>query len=333
MMTEFIITGATGFIGRVLVNDLLDLDYENIKVVSRKANNLEIFKGKKLKSIVGDINDKKFLRTIITNNSVVFHLAGIVDIKSKKDDLVYQVNYQGTKNIIDVCLEKDVKKLIYSSSSSAININSKKQEIKEPKEFNVKKLVGDYAKSKALATAYLFSKIKEGLKAVVLYPTAVFGPYDYHISKITEVLVDYYHKKRFFYLKGCYNFVDVRDVSKALIKAYLKGHIGEGYLIGGNKVTLKEMFVIINGIMGKKKMPIKIPLFIVKLFLPFLEFAYLIRKKTPIFSRTSLKALTENCNFNIEKAYSELDYQPRPIEESFSDTINWLKENNYLKIS
>ncbi|HHT39731.1 MAG TPA: epimerase, partial [Acholeplasmataceae bacterium] len=59
----------------------------------------------------------------------------------------------------------------------------------------------------------------------------------------------------------------------------------------------------------------------------------LIRKKTPIFSRTSLKALTENCNFNIEKAYSELDYQPRPIEESFSDTINWLKENNYLKIS
>ncbi len=329
-MTNYVVTGATGFIGRVLVNDLIKLGHKNIKVISRSKKNLDVFNHENIIPIIGDISDESFLESIIDENSIVFHLAGIVDIKSKKDSYIYEINYEGTKTLIDICIKKNVKKIIYSSSSSVINIDNKTGLINEPISFNIKKLTGDYAKSKAMATQYFLEKTKEGLNGVVLYPTAVMGPYDYKISKITEVLIDYFKKKRFFYIKGSYNFVDVRDVSKALVNAYLYGKIGEGYIIGGKEITLDEMFTIINQIYHKNKRPIKIPLILVKALLPILEFSYLIRGKTPIFSRTSLKVLNSNSNFNITKAKKDLNYTPSNIEDSFKDTINWLKENNLL---
>lgn len=261
LMREFIVTGSTGYIGNVLVNQLLKKGYSPVKILIRSKKSIDRFSGLNIKYAIGDLNDAEFLSREITPGSIVFHLAGVIDIKSQKSKEIYKTNVDGCKSLVDVCIKNNVEKLIYTSSVSAIIPLKNDQVMAEPNYFDYKKLVGHYAKTKALATEYILEKSRSGLlNAVVTYPSAVIGPYDYNISSLGQVVIDYMNHKLSAITKGKYNFIDVRDVVDGLIKAYELGKSGEDYLLTGHSVSLYEMFKILNNILNRDKMPIKLPL-------------------------------------------------------------------------
>lgn len=331
-MKEYVVTGATGYVGFVLVNKLIEKGYTPIKLLVRSQKSVERFKDYPVEAVIGNLLDEQYLEANIKANSVVFHLAGMIDISPFNKDIVYETNVEATKKIVDVCSKNKAEKLVYISSSSVIPPLKKNKVISEVEVLDPTKVVGHYAKSKAQATNYILTKSKEGLlTATVAYPSAIIGPYDFSISSIGKVVVGYMNNRFPFYIKGKYNFIDVRDVADGLIKCYEKGKNGEGYLLTGETVTLKEMFIILNDILKKDKFPIKIPLPIVKIALPFVSLYYLIMRKKTIFSRTSLKILNQNSNFNNSKAISELDFKPLSTHQSFNDMINWFYDNNFVK--
>ncbi len=325
-MSKIVVTGATGHIGNVLVKALIEKG-EAVIVIILPNEDMTPLDDLKLDVRYGDITDRDFVFSVIEEGDTVYHLAGVIDIANIPYEKIKKVNVGGTKNIVDACIEKKAKRLIYTSSVHIIDPVEGKV-LTEPSTFDSSNLVGNYAKTKALATGYIMEKAKSGeLDAVVVYPSGVIGPCDYKISELGQVILDYMNEKLFAYVKGGYNFVDVRDVVNGIILAGEKGESGEGYILSGRYVTLKEMLTILNKKLKRKKLPYKIALWFVKLMVPFANLYYKVRNKKPVFSAYSLYTLNSNSNFSNQKAKEKLGYTVRNVEETLFDTVDWFREN------
>lgn len=324
IVEQYIITGATGYLGNTIVRQLLDQNEANITILVLPHEDLSMFQGFPLKIVEGNVCDKEFLKTVIKEGSIVFHIAGIVDTTSSNKNALYQVNVGGTKNIADVCFEKKVKRLIYTSSVHTIIPLKNNEVLKEPIIHEPEKIVGNYAKTKALATKYIFEKVKEGLPAIVLYPAGIIGPNDYKVGNITQLMLDLINQDIKAQVKGVYNFIDVRDAAKAVINASSMGKIGEGYILSGNQIKVSEFFELVNKKMNRTKRTPNLAMWFVKLFAGFAGLYYKLRKTKPLFNRYSLYTLTSNCNFSNEKAKKDLQLIIRPVEISLFDEIDWL---------
>ena len=326
-MEKYIVTGAAGHIGNVLVRQLLKQGRE-VTALALPNEDVSPLKDLKVNIVYGDVTDRDFVFKFIEEGSVVFHLAGIIDIGTIPEEKVNHVNVDGTKNIVDACIQNKAKKLIYLSTVHIIDPQKHGDILVEPTVFDKNKIIGIYAKTKLEATEYIFDACKnKGLNATVLYPSGVLGPYDYKISELGQVVLDYMNHKLLAYVKGGYNFVDVRDVADATISAVEKGRAGEGYILSGSVVSLKELLMLINKKIGRKDLPPKLALWFVRAFAGISNFYYKVRGKKPVFSKYSLYTLNANCNFSNEKARKELGFNPRSAEESVNDSVDWFIEN------
>jgi dihydroflavonol-4-reductase len=151
-------------------------------------------------------------------------------------------------------IDNNIKKLVYVSSVHALKEEPKGKVIKENKDFNPAYVKGDYAKSKAIATAKVLESQKLGIEPIVVHPSGVIGPYDYKISFMNQVIINYLMGKYKFLIEGAYNFVDVRDVAEGIILAWEKGKAGENYILSGEVITIEKLFSYLEEITGIKNL-------------------------------------------------------------------------------
>lgn len=325
-----LVTGCTGHIGNVLIRNLLENRYK-VTALVLPSEDLTPIKDLDVKLIEGDVTDRDFIFKIIKKDYIVFHLAGIIDIGSIPEQKVFKVNIDGTKNVVDACIKNKAKKLLYTSTVNIIDPIDGRV-LKEPKTFNAKIIKGPYAVSKYQATQYILDKCKDSnLNAVILYPSAVVGPFDFKVSEVGQVILDFMNRKLYGYVIGGYNFVDVRDVAEALRLASKKGKNGESYIISGQTMTFKTLLQTINRVLNRKYIPPKIAIWFVKLFAKVSSAFYKLRGKKPVLSDYSISAFTRNSNFSHKKATKQLGYNPRSVIVSVEDSVNWFIENGYCK--
>lgn len=327
-MKECLVTGATGHIGNVFVRCLLDEGFCVNALVLKGDSQISLLESMGVNIIYGDICDIECLRKCIPENGIVFHLAGYIEIGSglKDKKQLYKVNYEGTKNVADVCLEKHVEKLVYTSSVHIIEL-VKNAVLVEPNVFNEKKIVGHYAKSKTMSAKYVMEKVKEGLNAVIVYPSGVIGPYDYKVSQLGQLLIQIANKTIKLLVRGKYNLVDVRDVCEGILAAYEKGRIGEGYILSGHEVSVIEIYKYVCDYLGRKANAKIVPMWIAKTFAYASELWDKMFKRRPLYTRYSLYTITSNCNFSNDKAKEELGVTFRPAKDSICDAVGWFMKN------
>jgi len=221
--------------------------------------------------------------------------------------------------------------LVYTSSIHAFTELPHGQTLVETKHFDENKVKGDYARSKALATNIVLDAVKNGLDAVILHPTGVIGPYEYTLSNMGQLIIDFMKRKLFAYIDGTYDFVDVRDVAHGIILASEKGRSGENYILSGEQITVKRILEHLENATGLKAPRIKIPAWFAQLTAPLSELYYKILQQQPLYTSYSIQTLYSNSLTSHNKAKEELGYKPRPINEAIFDTVCWLKkqyENN-----
>ncbi len=325
-MSLSVMTGASGHVGYALLKELT-ANNVNTRILIRK--DISIFKGIPCEKVFGDVTDKESLVKAFEGADIVYHLAGLIDIKGGNEEMVRKINVEGTRNVVEACIQCGVKRLVYMSSVDVYIPLPGNEPMTEVNRFYPDKLEGDYAKTKAEATNLVFdAEGKNGLEVVVVYPGACFGPYDFKISSIGEMIRNYMDGKFPISLGfGGYNFVDVRDVAKGTYLAAIKGRSGEGYLLTGTPATVDEFIRSLARAMNKKPPKIKLPLFLGSAAAPIAEAFYKLTDKTPVFTRYTIRKLTSNYNFSYEKAKNELGYQPRPMDDTVKDTIKWIIAN------
>jgi dihydroflavonol-4-reductase len=167
------------------------------------------------------------------------------------------------------------------------------------------------------------------LEIVIVHPSGVIGPADYKLSNVSQVFLDFLCGRLTAYLRGGYNFVDVRDVARGIRLAGEKGRKGECYILSGSEITVKELLDEIALISGKKRVKTKIAFWFILAMSYFAEVYYKIVKTKPLFTHYSIIVLDSNYHFSNEKAKRELGFETRDIKESIKDTMEFAI-GNYL---
>ncbi len=320
-----LITGATGYIGNVLTSELFRRGYKDLRLFVAENEDISHVKEYAKEIIYGDIRDLFAVKRAVLGCEYVFHLAGLVKLNGIRNKNLFEINVNGTHNIVEACLEKEVKRLVYVSSVHALKEPPAGKDMDESFDNNLKNLTGAYARSKAMATMEVLNGIQKGLDAVIVFPSGIIGPYDYRHSHTGDAIKMFINaKKTQYYFDGAYDFVDVRDVADGLIKAWKKGEKGQGYIISGSRIKLDEILDEVEANTGKKLKRKKVNIFFVKLGAFFAPLYYALLGKRPLFSKYSVDVLMSNYNISNIKAKNKLGFSPRPIKETIRDMVKWL---------
>lgn len=331
MGERYLVTGAAGHLGSAVTRKLLSMN-KNVRILvlpgekNIPEGNLEIYSG--------DVCQKESLKGFFENPTgerfILIHCAGIVSIASGFVQNVYDVNVGGTKNIVDLCEQNKIYKLIYVSSVHAIPEKKKGEIISEINYFNPNDVSGLYAKTKSEATAYVLDASRHGLNINIVHPSGISGPYDNGRGHLTTLVIDYYKGHLSAGMIGGYDFVDVRDVADGIIKCCDMGVPGECYILSNRYYTVKAILDILHGITGKPKIKTYLPYWFVRLTSPLSEAYYKILHQPPLYTAYSIHVLTTNAMFSHKKASDVLGYTTRDINQTLADTIDWLRKSGRI---
>ncbi|MGI6787601.1 MAG: NAD-dependent epimerase/dehydratase family protein [Acholeplasmataceae bacterium] len=296
-----VITGATGHIGNNLVRLLMEQDIP-FKVLLRRDG--KEIAGLDIEKHIGNLYDPTFFDEHINAGDTVIHLAGYIDLENKDYDQSYEANYIMTKIIADLCLEKQAR-LIFSSSTDILFYNGNGFYI----ENNFEKIKYYYPKTKTMATLYVKELQEKGLDALILYPTSVIGINDHKGSQAGKEIVKASKNKFLPYIKGGYDFIDVLDVSNAII-AGINSDLSGDIILSGNYYTIKELYKLIGRLVGKRKFLIFVPKWLAKLGTRML----------PGFSPMMIDTVANSQEFNDPRTRLLIE-KHTPIETTFKNVI------------
>lgn len=252
-MKKVFITGATGFLGAYIVQELVKNGY-SVRAL-RRSSKLPGFVDasiwQHLEWIDGDILDVVALQEGMAGVDVVIHSAAIVSFHKRDRDQMFLVNQEGTANVVNMALEAGIKKLIHVSSVAALGRTSDGQRVDEEKKWSETRNNTNYARSKYKAELEVWRGIAEGLPAVIVNPSTILGYGDWNNGS-SAIFRNVYNEFPW-YSPGLNGFVDVRDVALAC-RLLLESDIeGERFIVNGDNWPFKRLLHTIAEEFGKKK--------------------------------------------------------------------------------
>ncbi|MFA0815913.1 MAG: NAD-dependent epimerase/dehydratase family protein [Anaerofustis sp.] len=326
----YLITGAAGFLGSNICNQLLERgDYVRAFVLS--GDKSVKFLSKEVEICEGDLCDPasidRFFKIPQGMESVVIHCASMVTVNPDFNQKLVDINVGGTRNIIDACMNHpECKKMVYVSSTGAIPERPKGQKIKEVDQFDPDSVVGWYSRTKAIASQDVLDAISQkGLNACIVHPSGILGPNDYAVGEVTKTIIQIVNGEMPIGMQGSFNLCDVRDLANGCIMAADKGRKGECYILGNEEVTLKELCQLLQNDLGCKPIRFYLPLGIADFIAKKMEAKAKKTGKQPIMTSFSVYNLARNNAFDYSKAEIELGYKTRPYTETLHDEAQWLR--------
>jgi dihydroflavonol-4-reductase len=315
-----LITGATGHIGNTLARQLLARG-QKVRAFIRPGKNPTALNDLKIEYAYGNILDPDSLQRALEGVDVVYHLAARISIVSGPDPETVRVNLDGTRNLIRAALRTSIRRFVYASSIYALRVPAQGM-VDESCPFDAESTRGEYDRSKAAASIEVQNAAAEGLDAVIVCPTAVTGPFDFQMSEAGRGILYNLHPGIKFYVDGAYDFVDVRDAAAGCILAAEKGRRGETYILGGNRLTVREVAETIWKAAGGRHIGIHLPNWVADLAAEIMP----VLLDDPIVTPYSLGAVRSNSHISHARASAELDYHPRPAQQAIRDAVHWWME-------
>ena len=228
------VTGSSGLVGFNFCVEALK-NNDSLNILIRKDT--DYLKQIDAKVYYGDLNDIKVLNKFCEGCDVIIHSAAMISIGLDSYDEVYEVNYIGTKNLLESSKKMKVKKFIYISSINAFNKNPVTKKLDETRE--LVKRGNAYDMTKAMGQELVMNT--DGIEKVSINPTSILGKYDFKPSRLGKVIKTLYAGKLPFLVNGGLDVIDVEDLSRAIYSSIKNGRDGETYIISGKWRSFKEI--------------------------------------------------------------------------------------------
>lgn len=327
-MKRYIITGAAGHLGSTILRGLKNTEAEVFGLLLPQER--PVVQAENIRYFYGNVCKPETLEALFEEakegENIVIHTAGKIEISKKVSPGLYEVNVNGTKNMLRVCMRYPVARFLYVSTVHAIPEPPVGQKILETAYFSPELVVGGYAKTKAEATQAVLTAAGEGFPAIVVQPSGMLGPYDKGRNHLIQLVYDYIKGILPACVEGGFDFVDVRDVAKGCLLAAEKGTPGQCYILSGHYSTIYELLDCAGRYCNKAPLRM-VPLGLAKAAVPFIALAAKLEGRRPLYTAYSLRTLTGNSDYSKEKAVCELGYRVRALEETVRDTVRWCLEN------
>jgi dihydroflavonol-4-reductase len=317
------VTGATGHLGTVLVRKLVQRG-ETVRYITRgtRAPGLD---GLDAEVVMGDLADRAVLSRAFAGADIVYHCAAFISILPGSWTELERINVEATRAVLEAARQAGVRRFVHVGSVEAFPLERRIRPVTEDQEIDPDNTAIEYGRSKALGVLEVLRQPRTGMECVVCCPTAFIGPPDYRRSPLGEVISDFISGKLPAYVNGGFDFVDVRDVADGLVRAGIHGKPGRTYLLSGRFASIREVMDLVETASGVRKPRMVVPRPVMMAFMPAIEFYYRVTGRPPQFTRGSLRLLSLDVTVDSSRARTELGYSARPLEETITDTVNWLR--------
>ncbi len=327
-----LVTGGTGLIGSHLLFELAQSDlqiraiYRNDKAIDKVLKLFQFYNDKNAESLFKkiewvecDILDIITLDEVMKGCTKVYHCAAFISYHKQDFNQLMKVNREGTANIVNACLENNIEKLAYVSSTAAIGGSTIVDVVTETTKWKQDGEESGYAISKYSAEKEVWRGVEEGLDVVIVNPCVVIGAGDWNESSLT--IFKTIEKGLKFYTNGANAFVDARDVAKILQQLMNSEIKNERYLCIGENAKFIDLFKLIA-----KRINQKAPSILVRPWLAGLTWritaliSLLTGKKSSITKQTS-KSAFNTTKYSNEKVKTALNYQFYNLEEMVENAV------------
>lgn len=305
---KILVTGGTGFIGAYIIKELVEKGY-SVRAI-RRSNKLPFFISpdilNKVEWVTSDVLDVISLDEAMTGVEAVIHSAAVISFFKKERAHMYNVNVDGTANVVNLALENNIKRLVHISSISALGRTAAGEHVTEEKKWEEGKLNTHYGISKHKAEMEVWRAIGEGLNGVIINPSTVLGFGNWHDGSCA--IFKNMYKGLPWYTTGINGFVAVEDVAKIAVLLIESTITEERFIISNENWEFRKLFNVIADGFDKKH-----PLMEANAFLS--SIAWRLEKIKSMFTGSKPLITRETAKIALSKTYWEND----KIRKAFPD--------------
>ncbi|MBX3215011.1 MAG: NAD-dependent epimerase/dehydratase family protein [Labilithrix sp.] len=338
MSSKYLVTGATGFLGKHLVRALVDAGHTVSALVRKKSGDLP----PEVTQLEGDVLDPASIEAALAGCDGVFHCAGKVSRKPDDAEELYKLHVEGTKNVTAACIARGVRRVVVASTSGTIAVSDDPDRVATEDDETPIGLLNrwPYYRSKLFAEQVALERhgapLADGsgrtLEVVCVNPTLLLGPGDVNGSSTEDVRL-FLERKIPAIPPGGLSYVDARDAANAMVLAMERGVGGRRYLIGASNLTIKEFFARLERVSGVRGPVLPMPRQgreIARTGAEMLE---------RLSSRLGIPVAVDPISLDMGHFYwyldaslaeSELGWAPRDPVETLVDTVRDLEERGVV---
>ncbi len=331
-----LVIGSTGLVGSHLLLKLVQ-NNDKVRAIYRRAHKKETVKHvfsyyinnyealfEKIEWLEADITDIPELQEAFENVTHVYHCAAFVSFEPDKYRTLRKINIEGTANIVNICLSKNVKKLCYVSSIAAIGKNNNPENlITEETKWNSEEDNSVYAITKYGAEIEVWRGTQEGLDAVIVNPGIILGP-GYWRSGGSGSLFYKIYKGLNYYTSGSSGYVDILDVTSAMHQLMESSIVNENFILVGDNLSFRDFNIKTAEALGISKPQKLIKPWQLNLFWRFDWLSHKLLGKRRKLSKQLAKSLTMISKYDNSKIIEALNFEFTPIEASIKRTSEFL---------
>jgi dihydroflavonol-4-reductase len=331
---KVLVTGVSGFVGSAVARALLDRGLA-VTALVRASSPRANLDGLPLEVAVGDMTDQASVEAAARGARWLFHVAADYRMWARDAEEIVRANREGTEAVMRAALKAGVEKVVYTSSVATLGVApgaDKNAPADETCPLTPETAIGAYKRSKVIAERLVERMVAdEGLPAVIVNPSTPIGPRDVKPTPTGRIIVDAAMGKSPAFVDTGLNLAHVDDVAAGHLLALDKGRIGERYILGGQDVTLRQMFADIAGLAGRKPPTLELPRGPLYPLAHIFEAVAQITGKEPQLTVDALNMSKRRMFFTSAKALDELGYTARPYREAIVDAMTWFREHGYIK--
>lgn len=330
---KILITGITGLVGSFTARYFLNSGFQ-VAGLKRDNSDLSLIKDihHSIDWFEGDILDILSLERAIEHVNYVVHAAAIVSFAPKDRVSMFKTNVEGTINVVNLCLEKKIKKLCFVSSVAALGRKIPNQnevnhliKIDEKATWEENELNSNYAKTKYLAEIEVWRGQSEGLNSVIVNPSVILGEADW--NKSSTQLLKFAFDEHKFYPEGNLNYVDVQDVAECIYKLMLSDISDERFILSAGQITYKAFFEKVAPRFNKRPPSILLGKSLTGIVWRIAAIKSFFTGDAPLITKETALSSSHSFDYSSDKIQKVLNFSFRVLDES----LNRICKNLLLK--
>jgi dihydroflavonol-4-reductase len=333
-----LVTGGTGLLGSHLLFDLVR-NGETVRAVKRKTSNTDAVKKvfsyysdqpeelfRKIEWVEADIMDFSLMEEALEGADKVYHAGAVVSFYPKDHKAMLKVNIEGTANLVNLCLHHKIGKFCYISSVATLGRAENDGITDEETYWQPSKKNSVYSISKYGAEREVWRGMEEGLNAYIINPSVILGPgfWDGGNSGLFSLVWNGLK----YYTKGINGFVDVRDVSKAMIMLMKSDISRERFVVSSENCSYQQVFGYIAKYLGKPAPSVNVPFYLTDLAWRIEAVRSFIMRTLPEVTREMAVTTTQEYIYSNEKIRKATGFFFKPVESSVREIAGYFLQDH-----
>ena len=319
MSGPVLVTGGTGFLGRAIIERLLE-DGERPKALARSEASAGALAELGAEPVRGNVLDPEALAAAMRGCGLVYHAAGANAFCVRDPSPMFEVNVRGSENVVRAAARADVKRVVYTSS--AATLGEKKGTVGTEQSPHRGSFLSDYERSKFDAERAVLAAADENeIEVVCVNPASVQGPG--RASGSTRLLLDYLNGRLKAVVDSTLSLIDIADCTTGHLLAASKGMPGERYVLSGATLTVREGLALLSRLAGLEQPVRTLPPSLAMTLATVVEVVGWVRRGSPRICRELARTITHGHAYDGSKAVRELGLSYTPIEETLRRTMEW----------